>query len=780
MTSTTNLRGWVLSIYPDNNDGAVVWLLGEDGVRYRLKQAFQTTFYIEGERSRLRNIADALKTSKPPVLSKLTTRQHLYRGELEVLAVIVNNPVYQQKIFYWLQRSFKQIRYFDAKIPFSIRYSATMGIFPMAHCQVDISAGNTIINIKALDNPWSLDYNFPPFRTLRIFPNQSPRHALPTRITIHHGDTDVVKEIKVTQQASFLQAMQKEINTFDPDVILAAYGDGWLFPHLVKIAKKHNILFNPSRDPNQHYQQRQARTFESYGSIYHRDEQTRLFGRWHIDPKNSTMGMGFDFNMHSAIELARVTGVDAQTAARNSPGSGFTAIQIREAVSRKVLVPLHKRQTEKLKSAMQLHLADNGGLNYRPVVGLHANVAELDFFSMYPSIMSNWNISGETVGTEGKHTLPMPDTNTPINQDSIGLVPAVLAPLLDKRLKIKKRIRLLDKNDEERKVLQSMADALKWLGYVSFGYQGYKNNLFGNIQAHEAICAIGRESLVSAIEVAHEHNFDVLAANVDSIFVRKDGAKQPEDFEEVMAAINQKTGLVIELEGIFNWIAFTRAKTNPRIGAANRYFGRFLDGSVKVRGLAQRRRDTPEWIKDIEKETISTLANIEEAALLADAIPGIIRSLQMHMQALTDELVPIESLVSKTKLSREISQYRGNSLSAKAAKQLKEAGKEVKVGQTVPFIYTQGAKSAIMAWDIPTKPSYAKINKIRYKELLLRAIHQVIQPLGLEAEGFQNLVYEELRQLPLWTDESLDYQAFEEEISLADMLFFGVEGGKVI
>jgi len=64
---------------------------------------------------------------------------------------------------------------------------------------------------------------------------------------------------------------------------------------------------------------------------------------------------------------------------------------------------------------------------------------------------------------------------------------------------------------------------------------------------------------------------------------------------------------------------------------------------------------------------------------------------------------------------------------------------------------------------------------LRYKELLLRAIHQVIQPLGLEEADFQNLVYEELRQLSLWTENMIDYQAFEEEISLADMLFYGVE-----
>ena len=139
-------------------------------------------------------------------------------------------------------------------------------------------------------------------------------------------------------------------------------------------------------------------TFESYGSIYHRATQTHLFGRWHIDPENSSMDMGFNFSMRSAIEMARVTCVSVQTTARNSPGSGFTAMQINEALHRGILIPLHKRQTERFKTAIQLNDADSGGLNYRPIVGLHTYVAEIDFFSMYPSIMMSWNISGETVG----------------------------------------------------------------------------------------------------------------------------------------------------------------------------------------------------------------------------------------------------------------------------------------------------------------------------------------------------------------------------------------------
>jgi DNA polymerase elongation subunit (family B) len=171
-------------------------------------------------------------------------------------------------------------------------------------------------------------------------------------------------------------------------------------------------------------------------------------------------------------------------------------------------------------------------------------------------------------------------------------------------------------------VLQSVADALKWLGYVSFGYQGYKNNLFGNIQAHEAICAVGRETLVTSIETAQEMGFKVLGANVDSLFVHKEGASRPQDFRPLMDEINFRTGLVIELEGIFDWLVFVASKLNPRIGAANRYFGRFDHGGLKVRGLAQRRSDTPNWIADAEREILSLLESESNPDRLPASFPG--------------------------------------------------------------------------------------------------------------------------------------------------------------
>lgn len=745
MTLSHNLTGWLLSVYPDEIEGAIVWLLGDDGKHYRLSQPFPTTFYLSGEQRRLTGIQrDLYQLDKAPKTA-LVSKQELYQGMIPVLMIQADNPIAQEKLFYRMHKRYKRVRYFDAKIPFPIRYGVSHKVFPMAQCRVQIDGNNKILRIDGLDSPWDRIYEMPPLHILIIEPDHNPQHQEVTCLHLQYAGMHSTLEL--SNKRKLLSDLQEILNDFDPDVIFARWGDSWLFPFLFETAQNFDIPFNPGRDQRQIARKIQESTFESYGSIYFRAQQTRLFGRWHIDPENTMMNMGAEINMRSAVEIARVSSLDVQTAARNSPGAGFTAMQIREALNRGVLIPLHKRQTERFKSAMDLNNADGGGLNYRPVVGVHAHVAELDFFSMYPSIMMTWNISGETVGTTGERNRHVPDSRVPITQDVDGLVASVLKPLLEKRYSIKQTIKTLEEGDPRRRDLQSISDALKWLGYVSFGYQGYKNNLFGNIQAHEAICAIGRDTLVTALETAQEMGFKVLAGNVDSIFVQKAGAGCPQDFNALIEEIHFRTGLIIELEGIFDWLIFTASKTNPLVGATNRYFGRYDHGGVKVRGMSQRRFDTPVWVANAEKTILNLLAEEKEASHLPDRIPEIIAFTQACIADLNEEQVPIEDLICTTRLSKELHAYNGTSTSAQAARQLATEGKTVHVGQKVKYIHTHGGKSSVLAWDLSIDPDYSLINKQRYKELLLRAVGQTVQPLGLDEKALKNLVYDNVRQM---------------------------------
>lgn len=175
----------------------------------------------------------------------------------------------------------------------------------------------------------------------------------------------------------------------------------------------------------------------------------------------------------------------------------------------------------------------------------------------------------------------------------MALIPQTLSPLLEKRLELKKRLAVLPQYDPRRRRYKACSSSHKWLLVTCFGYLGYKNAHFGRIEAHEAVTAYGREALLRAKEAAEDQGFEVLHLYVDGVWVKKLGATRATDFQPLLDEIARCTGLPIALEGIYRWIAFLPSRQDERIPVPNRYFGVFQDGSLKVRGLELRRRNTP-------------------------------------------------------------------------------------------------------------------------------------------------------------------------------------------
>ena len=144
-----------------------------------------------------------------------------------------------------------------------------------------------------------------------------------------------------------------------------------------------------------------------------------------------------DYGLMGAIEQARVTGLPVQEIARRSPGAGIAAMQTLTALRRGVLVPYQQQKGEVPKTYNQLVDSDRGGLVFEPLPGIFPNVAIIDFMSMYPSIIVEYNISPETVGVEEEDAFEIPEMGIKISSRE-GLVPAALRPMVEKRVKIKR------------------------------------------------------------------------------------------------------------------------------------------------------------------------------------------------------------------------------------------------------------------------------------------------------------------------------------------------------
>ena len=304
-------------------------------------------------------------------------------------------------------------------------------------------------------------------------------------------------------------------------------------------------------------------------------------------------------------ELARVTKLPVQYAARTTTGTGISYMQMELAFHDGVLIPEQKAEPEDLKSPDELLCADRGGLVFTPTIGFHANVAELDFVSEYPSIMAKFNISPETVNCRCCPDAPrVPELGYRVCQKRRGITSRVVERLITKKTDLKICQRTAPPEIAERYKLQR--DSLKWLLVCCFGYTGYKNARFGKIEAHEAINAYARETLLVAKEMAESRGYELLHALVDSIYVRKPDAT-PEDYEELAELIEARTQLPLAIEAVYRYVVFLPSKRHADIPVPNRFFAVSQDGELKVRGLESRRHDTPPLVARMQRDALAIL-----------------------------------------------------------------------------------------------------------------------------------------------------------------------------
>ena len=718
---TETICGWLFDIYP-NETNLTLWLIGEDGKRHRFVQDFAAAVYAAGPAPRLRALWRWLQEQPVPVHLLRLERKDVFLGMTVVLAVEIIQPVKLDGLFRDMVKAFPDLTYYDGDISLPLRYAAAFGVFPLAQVRMEVQ-GEKVVNITPMDTPWDIEPVAAPLRILSLEPDCDPAHGDPKAIIVSYERAQY--SISLANSVPLLVGLRADLKRYDPDVILTSWGDTWLMPLLLRLSKESGTTLPLNRDETQAVVERKEHTYFSYGQIVYRGRQVQLRGRWHLDKHNAMLWN--DYGMAGVLEMARVTRQPVQDAARLSPGTGISSMQFVTALQKCILIPWHKNQAETPKTSMELMRSDMGGMVYQPTVGLHRDVGGIDFVSMYPGIMVRFNISPEVPRAGPPQSLE-PGEGEP------GIIPMTLSPLLNKRLALKSALLTLNKYDCRRPVYQALASAQKWLLVTCFGYLGYKNARFGRIEAHEAVTAYGREALMRAKEAAEDLDYEILHMYVDGLWVQKEGCKTPKDFKALLEDIMERTGLPISLDGVYRWVVFLGSRVDERVPVANRYFGVFQDGSIKVRGIEARRRDTAPFISETQMSIMEILAKAEDADALKEVLPKALAFVHKMTEALRTGRVPLEKLLVSQKLSRELGEYSSPSPAARAVRQLEATGREVMPGQRVRFLYTLG-KPGVRAWDVPDQPDSRCVDVKRYQTLLKRAVDTVLDPIRKSVYG---------------------------------------------
>jgi DNA polymerase-2 len=369
-------------------------------------------------------------------------------------------------------------------------------------------------------------------------------------------------------------------------------------------------------------------------------------------------------------------------------------------------------------------VADKGGLTFQPLMGMHDGVAEIDFSSMYPTIMVQHNISAETILCPCCPAPKVPEAGYNICEHREGLVPKTLRPILERRREFKGRMK--KSQGAEKELYSRRQTALKWLLVVCFGYLGYRNARFGRIEAHEAVTAYGREKLLQAKEISEARGFHMLHGLTDALWITKPGMTRPEVLD-LCAEIGKAAGVSIELEGIYKWIVFLPSKVKKDLPVATRYFGAFENGELKARGLAFRRDDTPPLIKEAQQKMLDLLGSCGNSREYRERTLGVREILEGYLTRLkTGDLKNEELLVAKS-VRQKGSEYKVENLTALALRQLEDAGIEIHPGEKVHYLIkdstSKNKEDRVRASPLLSADDF--YDEEKYRELLLKAAEEV-------------------------------------------------------
>ncbi|MFB0501284.1 MAG: DNA polymerase domain-containing protein, partial [Candidatus Bathyarchaeia archaeon] len=727
-----------------------VWIIAENGERVRLRDKFQPKIYVSGRMADLSKLTDQLATSESVAgwryVEKCADFMEDKRSRvLEITATDCRRiPYFARKLL--RLGGYQRFRLHNVDVPDAQMYLYDRDIFPLAFVGVTVQGDR--LAYWLLDSVESVDYKVPPFRLMSMRVEVAAKGTIPSfndpiksvilemdgkRIVIDEGD-----------ESEKILEMVEAIKEEDPDVIFTRGGDSFLFPYLAHRALVNGVLHRlvlGREDVPLKAKKKRGITFFSYGRVYFKAPMRRLYGRIHVDEENTFIysACGLD----GLIEVSRTCRVPLHRAARASIGTIMSSLQLYQAVKDGILIPWKKREPEAFKSAWELLVADRGGFIFEPKLGIHDGVAEVDFSSMYPTLMAKRNISAETVLCKccPNSRVRVPELGYNLCEKREGIVPRTLKMILKKRTTYK-RLRREAEDPKLRQVFDRRQNALKWILVTCFGYLGYKNARFGKVDAHIAVCAFAREALLRTVRMAEEKGFEIVHGIVDSLWLKKEGAS-PREYVELCKAVSKEIGVQLNVEGRYRWIVFLPSRMHVEVPVLNRYFGVFESGKIKVRGIEAVRRDTPPFIRSAQIDMIKVLAKASNSEAFMKKISESEEILRDYVEKVRRRDVDVQDLIISKQLSMHPDKYAHDVFHAIAAKQLMREGIEVSAGQTIRYLITDAENkrpnSRVKVAGLVSGDT--RFDTEKYVDMLILAATNILSPFGYTEEGLKDKVY---------------------------------------
>ncbi len=366
-----------------------------------------------------------------------------------------------------------------------------------------------------------------------------------------------------------------------------------------------------------------------------------------------------------------------------------------------------------------------GAIVIDPIPGVYFNVVVVDFASLYPSIIKQWNISYETIDPTDNNCRKIIDIRDEkgsivhkVCSDVPGITSQIVGVLRDLRVKIYKRVSKSPNIPHELKSWYEVVQrAMKVFINASYGVFGHSNFPFYTPSAAESVTALGRYVISSTIAKANELGLKVLYGDTDSLFIWNPSESELEKLREWVLTTY---GLDLEIDKVYKFVAFALKKN---------YLGVLDNGRVDVKGLMGKKRNVPKLLQDAFIDVVGMISKVSNTQESLEAVKDYLKKkIQELYLKFKEKTFTLDEVAYRTMLSKSPSEYvKTTPPHVKAARQLINNGVNVARGDIIFYVKVK-SKDKVKAIQL------ARVDDVdaeAYLEYAKSILEQVLTPFGI-------------------------------------------------
>ncbi|PFH61789.1 hypothetical protein XA68_16217 [Ophiocordyceps unilateralis] len=334
-----------------------------------------------------------------------------------------------------------------------------------------------------------------------------------------------------------------------------------------------------------------------------------------------------------------------------------------------------------------------GGLVFEPQKGLYDKfVLVMDFNSLYPSIIQEYNICFTTVDRSASPDNNDDDAIPDVQPDQQqGILPRLIATLVGRRRQVKSLMKDKKATAEQLATWDIKQLALKLTANSMYGCLGYTKSRFYARPLAVLTTYKGREILSSTKDLAESKSLQVIYGDTDSVMINANAGTVADALKvgnEFKRAVNDQYKLLeIDIDHVFRRILLQAKKKYAAISLVEEQ-GKLVE-RMEVKGLDMRRREYCALSKDISKHLLDEILSGDETEVAVGRIHAHLRHVASEMR---QQKIPPAKYIIFTQLGKAPGEYPNGDSMPQVQVALREMarGKTVRKGDVISYITVAG------------------------------------------------------------------------------------------